>query len=76
MTRYRRALTRLVIATALLLSYLAGVTTVTRSLAGPSPNPGLTSLTSTQWAAVQASNSLLVAGPTYTIHLPLVAAER
>ena len=76
MTRYRRALALLVITAALLLSYLAGVATVPRTLAGPAPNPGLTSLTSAQWAAVQASNSLLVGGPTYTIHLPLVTAGR
>ncbi len=72
MTRYRRSLTLLLIAAALVLAYLAGAMTATGS---PATSPrGLVplALTSAQWAAVQASNSLLAGAPTYYIHLPLV----
>jgi hypothetical protein len=72
MTRYRRSLTLLLIAAALVLAYLAGAMTATGSLATSPRGLVPLALTSAQWTAVQASNTLLAGAPTYYIHLPLV----
>jgi hypothetical protein len=67
MGRPRNALSILLIAAAILLAFLAGTVTV----AGSSPT-AIHALTPGQWAAVQASNALLLdEGPTST-YLPLV----
>jgi hypothetical protein len=72
MTRHRRSFALLLIVIALVLAYLAGAMTATGSLATSPRDLVPLALTSAQWAAVQASNSLLAGGPTYYVHLPLV----
>lgn len=62
-----RALTILLIAVAMAVAFLAGAATVTRS-APAVPQ----ALTPAQWAAVQASNSLLLDEGPASVYLPVV----
>jgi len=72
MTRHRRSLTLFLIVVAVVVAYLAGAMTATGSLATSPRDQVLLALTTAQWEAVQASNSLLAGGPTYYVDLPLV----
>jgi hypothetical protein len=72
MIRHKRSLILLLIAVAMVLAYLAGAMTATDSVALSPRDSVPSALTSAQWAAVQASNSLLAGGPTYHVDLPLI----
>ena len=72
MSEHRHRLYLLLLGAALLLAYLAGVATASGGRAVPVISAVPFGRIPSQWAAVQASNSLLAGGPTYCVSLPLV----
>jgi hypothetical protein len=75
MTRSRRFLSILVLATLMALAFLGGMLTAGGGLASPSGAAGQANLAPAQWAAVQAGNSLLGTGFSAVIYLPMISSE-
>ncbi|MGD2155838.1 MAG: hypothetical protein PVG14_00665 [Anaerolineales bacterium] len=72
MTHYKRYLTITLAAIASLLVFLGGFMTASGGRAIQLHEAGPSILTNAQWAAVQASNSLLMGGFSLQTYLPLV----